>query len=92
MDGEQPRGEQRSEQHRYDDIRVQGVLFGFHYVPLVSTRPLLTGPPKNLEQRATRPDNILVERYSLNVEHWLNGEIRVFSYSFAPSAALVVDR
>lgn len=56
MDGEQPRGGQRSEQQRrrYDDIRVQGVLFGFHYVPLVSTR--LTGPPKNLERRA---ENIL---------------------------------
>lgn len=60
MDGEQPRGEQRSEQRRYDDIRVQGVLFGFHYVPLVSTRsPVLTRPPKNLEQRAIRPENIL---------------------------------
>lgn len=60
MDGEQPRGEQRSEQRRYDDIRVQGVLFGFHYVPLVSTRsPVLTRPPKNLEQRAIRPGNIL---------------------------------
>lgn len=55
MDAEQPR-RAAVRGRRYDDIRVQGVLFGFHYVPLgallASTRPVHRDLAKNLEQPA----------------------------------------
>lgn len=78
MEGEQPR---RSEQRRYDDIRVQGVLFGFHYAPPREHSHLL---------RISSDQGWKYIRSNDTRSIW-NTEIRVFSYFVRAHSTIAVD-